>query len=119
MGKRKRTIENINAEIEYIIYLLNVEHLSKGEEGLKERLTVLEKEMLEKGGMNLIANDDSAIIHAMKNGKALCGANFKNSYIRVGIKPTCQRCLWSLGKAISNDITKARSTLARIDGEEF
>ncbi len=93
MNKRKRTIKNINAEIEYIIYFLNVKHLSKEKEELEERLRILEKEMLEKGGINLIVNNSSAITHIAKAGKASCGANINNSYMRVGIKPTCQRCL--------------------------
>jgi len=95
MGKRKRSLESINAEVEYLLHILK-EGISKGKEGLKERLRVLEKEMLEKGGMHLVVNAKSDMTHAMKNGKPLCGAIISSSYIRVGTQPECQRCTWSL-----------------------
>lgn len=96
MGKRKRTLENINAEVDYLIKLLITKHLRKGEEGLRERLRIIEKDMLEKGGMYIKVNNDSTVTHAMKNGTVICGAKPKSGYMRVGIKPTCKRCLRSL-----------------------
>ena len=93
MCKRKRTLENVDAEVNYLIYLLSAKHLKKKEDGLKERLRVLEKEMLAKGGMHLIVNGNSAVTHAMNSGKAICGTTPKDKYVKVGISPTCKRCL--------------------------
>lgn len=86
----------MNAEIDYLIYLLNAKHLRKGEEGLRDRLRHIEKEMLDKGGMHLKVNNLSTITHAAKDGRAICGARPLDSYMRVGVRPTCRKCLMIL-----------------------